>query len=135
MVIRGNNRERIDLHIKGDLRKDDNWLEVQINVQTENINWKASDKCLRLGEVKDLITWLEKINRNENLRTTYKDFLENEISFELTTPQHEELKIIRLILGYNLLPENHYSEEEKIDITVKSKELKRIIKDLKAEIQ
>ncbi len=133
MIIRGEHGQKIYLEIEGDKRNDDNWLIVKVNVQLKAVEWKASDRCLRLSEFKELIEWFETIERNEEMESDYLEFLEPEISFKFCSKPNEQLKTIQLFLSYNLLP-NNLKKEQSIEFLVSKKELKRIIKDLKNEV-
>lgn len=134
MLLRGKNGEKIYLTLEGDNRKKDNWFNVTINAHLPNLSWKASDRCLQYQEIQSLINWLSEINQNQRTTIT-KEFIEPEISFKCLSQPDDELKILRLTFNHNLLPEN-YSPKEKIssDITLKTKELNRIIRDFEAVI-
>ena len=134
MLLRGKNGEKIYLTLEGDNRKKDNWFNVTVNAELPNLSWKASDRCLQYQEIQGLIHWLSEINQNVPTTVT-KEFIEPEISFKHLSKPDDELKILRLAFNHNLLPENVSPKDEiSIDITVKTKELNRIIRDFETAI-
>lgn len=133
MLIRTNKGEKVFLKIEGDTRKEGNWLNVSIDAQLDDIQWKANDKCLQLKEVRALIHWFERIVHHETTIVNPLTFLEPELEFILKSKSNKKVKHIQIILNYNLLPSNR-KDELQIEITPSEQELNKIIHALKADI-
>ncbi len=133
MLLRTNKGEKLFFKIEGNTQNEDNWLKVSINAQLNAIQWKASDKCLRLKEVKDLIAWFNAIANKELEIIPALSFLESELEFVLKSNPADSIRHIQMVLDHRLLPKNRL-EALSINLTVGDKELKRIIEGLKAQI-
>jgi hypothetical protein len=113
---------------------DADWLNVNIHVIHPKRDWKATEPCLMTFELKWLIEWLEKISDEKEVEV-HLNFTEPELEFEIIKENGE--KKLRVVLSYGLAPPwiNNIEEEFYIDFIVTQKDLKRIAKDLRKELE
>jgi len=81
-----------------------NWLFVHINVKSNEKQWNKTHPSITTFELKRLIDWFRNISENISVKYSWIDFLEPNISFELTNNYDSNIKNIKIHLWAEFHP-------------------------------
>ncbi len=141
MKFVGINNQSVEIRITNyqfpnikDYKYDANWLLIYLNVKSNVGNWNTIDPALLTFEVKDIINWFQGLLSNQ-IENKELFFIEPCLEFELIK-NTENLKTIRIKFDLEFLPQNADDEKEYyVDCEMNNYELKKVIEDLKRELE
>lgn len=103
-----------------------NWINIEIEVKTHDLEWKAQDPALLSWEVKETGEWFHKVSKREVPENELLIFIEPCISFRYSSRNKEEVNL-SVIIGYELCPKTvMYDEEIIITFILSNEELEDI---------
>ena len=81
---------------------DSNWLDIRVDVISDQGTWSASDPCLLTYEVQQLADWLDAIGEHRNASSVCS-FTEPCLAFQLLTDDQGQ-PILRILFELELRP-------------------------------
>jgi len=142
MILKGVNNQTVELKIINyqfpeitNCKYDSNWLLVDLKVNSGCGNWQTLDPSLLVQDIKNIIQWLENLLNNIDINGDSLAFIEPNLEFKLIK-QESFLKTVRLIFNSEFAPQQTNDEMEYyVDCQLNPAELKKIIEELKNELQ
>jgi len=142
MILKGVNNQTVELKIINyqfpeitNCKYDSNWLLVDLKVNSGCGNWQTLDPSLLVQDIKNIIQWFEKLLNNIDINGDSLAFIEPNLEFKLIK-QESFLKTVRLIFNSEFAPQQTNDEMEYyVDCQLNPAELKKIIEELKNELQ
>jgi hypothetical protein len=114
---------------------DSNWLNIYLNVISNNGNWQTVDASLTTWEVQVLINWFIKLSNDEKPEYLDLSFTEPNLSFELLDNLNKSLKKFRIKFNLESGPKSAKDDNEYfVDCIADSNELKRLAIELETEL-
>ncbi len=112
--------------------EDLNWLNINIDVSSEDFSWQAKGSYLKSNELFEIYNWFITINQEKQIKERL-NFLEHELSFSYDKLNRE----LTIYLDFNFHPkgiEYDYNNDSEYSIIFSLDEIniKSIIKSLKS---
>ena len=86
-----------------DKEYDGNWLNIQLDVDSQIGKWKTVDPCLLTWEVEALIEWLRGAAKGALSNDTFMTFMEPNLSF-MISPASKESVFLKVTFDLESLP-------------------------------
>lgn len=147
MTFFGIDNQTVELEITGyqfpeitvaEWETDDNWLNISLNVRSNFGNWSTIYPSLTTSDVEKMINWFDTLSKNVQLGCTCLSFIEPNLCFDLFNEFNSDKKIIRINFDLEFRPPHvtllDFDEEYFVDIRADNVELKRIVIELKKEL-
>lgn len=117
-----------------DKEYDGNWLQIYLNVKSKLGNWQTIDSSLLTWEVQEIIDWFKLLLENKT-QTRLLEFIEPNISFELTNSFDNATKRIKIIFDLESKPRSAKENVEYfVEFEANEIQLKKLINDLESEL-
>jgi hypothetical protein len=105
MVLSGPRGTRLKLCVQAQPHSPDqydNWVTIEVQVQSMYGSWSASERCLLAEELDRLVDWFEQAAQRNDAPATLR-FLEPDLAFQLSGVEPMQ-KILRVIFHHHLRP-------------------------------
>ncbi len=141
MELKGINNQTVELkitryqfpNIKQE-PQDSSWLNIFINVKSDQGNWQTVDPSLMVSEFKELIQWFRDLSNNKDEENKDLYFMEPNLGFELVKIKNG-IKYIKIIFSAESKPKSAKEGNEYfVDFEYSNEELNQIADKLDGEL-
>lgn len=113
---------------------DANWLDVYLNVKSNDGHWQTVDPSLLTWDVERIVKWLSDLADNKTVQDESLEFIEHNLSFHLLD-NRSEVKGIRISFDLESRPQSATDEKLYfVDCLLTNDLLRQLAQDLMTEL-
>ncbi|MDP1884367.1 MAG: hypothetical protein Q8L10_03270 [Candidatus Moranbacteria bacterium] len=140
MILNGTNNQSVEIKLSDyqfpdKNARDDDWLNIYIDVKSDLGNWRNTDPSLTVSEFKELINWFKDLSFNKEVEYPELFFTEPNLGFEYIGDVANE-KLIKIVFSAESKPTSVKNDQEYfVNFQFSNEELARIAHDLEIELK